>query len=65
MSSGFTHAKTNVSEIRRVLQIKGRRNVRALEVDMNWSSFNQGDCFIIEIDNVRTVLVVFFVIYTF
>jgi len=51
VSSGFTHAKTNVSEIRRVLQIKGRRNVRALEVDMNWSSFNQGDCFIIEIDN--------------
>jgi len=51
VKSGFSEVKTNVNEIKRVLHIKGRRSVRATEVDMSWSSFNQGDCFIIEIDN--------------
>lgn len=49
--SGFSHAKTNMSEIKRVLHIKGRRSVRATEVAMSWSSFNHGDCFIVEINN--------------
>uniref|UniRef100_A0A8C7QA39 Scinderin like a n=1 Tax=Oncorhynchus mykiss TaxID=8022 RepID=A0A8C7QA39_ONCMY len=33
----------------RLLHIKGRRAIRATEVDMSWSSFNRGDCFIIDL----------------
>lgn len=38
--------------MQRVLQVKGRRVVRATEVPVSWDSFNQGDCFILDLGNV-------------
>uniref|UniRef100_A0A8D3E074 Scinderin like a n=1 Tax=Scophthalmus maximus TaxID=52904 RepID=A0A8D3E074_SCOMX len=35
--------------VKRLLHLKGRSSVRATEVDMSWGSFNQGDCFIIDL----------------
>ncbi|XP_069815447.1 scinderin-like [Dendropsophus ebraccatus] len=49
VASGFTHVVTNDLTARRVLHIKGRRVVRATEVPFSWSSFNTGDCFIIDV----------------
>lgn len=51
VASGFKHARTNVSDVKRLLHVKGRRSVRATEVEMNWKSFNQGDIFIVEVEN--------------
>lgn len=38
--------------MQRVLQVKGRRVVRATEVPVSWDSFNQGDCFILDLGSV-------------
>ncbi|CAJ1059725.1 scinderin like a [Xyrichtys novacula] len=51
IASGFKQVVQN--SIRpTVLHVKGRRNITAMEVDMNWSSFNNGDCFIIDLGKV-------------
>uniref|UniRef100_A0A4W5M755 Scinderin like a n=1 Tax=Hucho hucho TaxID=62062 RepID=A0A4W5M755_9TELE len=49
VASGFQHVVTNEMNVKRLLHIKGRRVIRATEVDMSWSSFNSGDCFIIDL----------------
>uniref|UniRef100_A0A8C4Q0L1 Scinderin like a n=1 Tax=Eptatretus burgeri TaxID=7764 RepID=A0A8C4Q0L1_EPTBU len=49
VKSGFRHVQTNTTDVKRLLHVKGRRNVRAYEVPFSWSSFNQGDCFIIDL----------------
>ncbi|XP_072220495.1 scinderin like b [Leuresthes tenuis] len=49
VSSGFKHVMTNDMNVKRLLHVKGRRAIRATEVDMSWSSFNKGDCFIIDL----------------
>uniref|UniRef100_A0A8C8I328 Macrophage-capping protein n=1 Tax=Oncorhynchus tshawytscha TaxID=74940 RepID=A0A8C8I328_ONCTS len=49
VASGFQHVVTNDMNVKRLLHIKGRRAIRATEVDMSWSSFNRGDCFIIDL----------------
>ncbi|KAM4687602.1 scinderin [Discoglossus pictus] len=49
VASGFQHVVTNDLAAERLLHIKGRRVVRATEVPLNWSSFNSGDCFIIDL----------------
>ncbi|KAE8596364.1 hypothetical protein XENTR_v10016071 [Xenopus tropicalis] len=49
IASGFQHVITNDLSARRLLHIKGRRVVRATEVPLSWSSFNSGDCFIIDV----------------
>ncbi|KAM6902714.1 LOW QUALITY PROTEIN: gelsolin-like [Xenentodon cancila] len=51
VASGFKHVVTNEVTVQRVLQIKGRRVVRATEVAVSWDSFNQGDCFILDLGN--------------
>ncbi|XP_078264370.1 scinderin like b [Rhinoraja longicauda] len=48
VASGFTHAVTNDDTAKRLLHVKGKRNVRATEVPFAWSSFNKEDCFIID-----------------
>lgn len=53
MASGFRHVETNEVEVQRLLQVKGRRVVRATEVPVSWDSFNQGDCFILDLGQVR------------
>ncbi|XP_035032640.1 scinderin like a [Hippoglossus stenolepis] len=47
ISSGFQHVTKET--VKRLLHIKGRRAIRAKEVDMSWDSFNKGDCFIIDL----------------
>lgn len=51
VASGFKKTETNVSLSKRLLHVKGRRSVRATEVPMKWSSFNHGDCFILDYGN--------------
>ncbi|KAM4578551.1 gelsolin-like [Fundulus diaphanus] len=49
VASGFNHVVTNEVEVQRLLQVKGRRVVRATEVPVSWESFNQGDSFILDL----------------
>ncbi|XP_075435078.1 gelsolin isoform X2 [Ascaphus truei] len=49
VASGFTHVVPNDVDIQRLLQVKGRRLARATEVPVGWESFNQGDCFILDL----------------
>nr|XP_046247771.1 scinderin like a [Scatophagus argus] len=49
VASGFNHVVTNDVNVKRLLHVKGRRMIRASEVDLNWKSFNSGDCFIIDL----------------
>uniref|UniRef100_A0AAQ5YST0 Gelsolin n=1 Tax=Amphiprion ocellaris TaxID=80972 RepID=A0AAQ5YST0_AMPOC len=51
VASGFKHVVTNEVVVQRVFQVKGRRVVRATEVPVSWDSFNQGDCFILDLGN--------------
>ncbi|KAL6104316.1 vill [Pungitius sinensis] len=49
VASGFQHVVTNDMNVKRLLHIKGRRAIRATEVDLSWGSFNKGDCFIVDL----------------
>ncbi|KAM8850852.1 scinderin like b isoform 2-T3 [Spinachia spinachia] len=49
VASGFQHVVTNDMNVKRLLHIKGRRAIRATEVDLTWGSFNKGDCFIVDL----------------
>lgn len=49
VASGFKHVISNDANAKRLLHVKGRRTIRATEVDMSWSSFNKGDCFILDL----------------
>uniref|UniRef100_UPI00358EE5F5 scinderin-like n=1 Tax=Myxine glutinosa TaxID=7769 RepID=UPI00358EE5F5 len=49
VNSGFRHVQPNAADVKRLLHVKGRRNVRSYEVPLSWSSFNQGDGFIIDL----------------
>ncbi|KAJ8290637.1 hypothetical protein GJAV_G00015600 [Gymnothorax javanicus] len=49
VDSGFRHVITNDLTAERLFHIKGRRVVRAKEVPLTWSSFNKGDCFIVDL----------------
>lgn len=42
------------SEVKRLLWVRGRQQVRADEVEMKWSSLNKADCFIFDMGNVNT-----------
>lgn len=52
MESGFRRAPGS-GTVQRLYQIKGKRNIRAKEVELAWSSFNKGDCFILDLGEVR------------
>uniref|UniRef100_A0A8C5R9X7 Gelsolin n=1 Tax=Leptobrachium leishanense TaxID=445787 RepID=A0A8C5R9X7_9ANUR len=49
VASGFTHVVPNNVDVKRLLQVKGRRLARATEVPVGWESFNKGDCFILDL----------------
>jgi len=52
-ASGFTHAVPNdFSAIKRLMWVRGRRQVRADVVPMSWSSINNSDCFIVDMGTV-------------
>ncbi|XP_053529670.1 scinderin like b [Ictalurus punctatus] len=49
VASGFNHVVTNEANVKRLLHVKGRRVIRATEVNFSWASFNKGDCFIVDL----------------
>lgn len=54
MASGLRHMVTNDVEVKRLLQVKGRRVLRATEIrPVSWESFNKGDTFILDLGQVR------------
>ncbi|XP_019363628.1 PREDICTED: villin-like protein [Gavialis gangeticus] len=52
VASGFKHVETNVYNIKRLLQVKGKKHVSATEVDLSWDSFNKGDVFLLDLGKV-------------
>lgn len=56
VASGFRHVVPNEVVVQRLFQVKGRRVVRATEVPVSWESFNNGDCFILDLGNVSPAL---------
>ncbi|KTF76269.1 hypothetical protein cypCar_00038790, partial [Cyprinus carpio] len=49
VESGFRKSQSGSGPVKRLYQIKGKRNIRAKEVDLSWKSFNKGDCFILDL----------------
>uniref|UniRef100_A0A4D5R9Y8 Gelsolin, cytoplasmic n=1 Tax=Scolopendra viridis TaxID=118503 RepID=A0A4D5R9Y8_SCOVI len=47
VASGFKHVDPDVT-VKRLLQVKGKRRVRAMQVPLNIDSMNKGDCFILD-----------------
>lgn len=56
VESGFRRPQDS-GTVHRLYQIKGKRNIRAKEVELSWSSFNKGDCFILDLGEVGTLTV--------
>ncbi|KAG7477407.1 hypothetical protein MATL_G00069360 [Megalops atlanticus] len=54
VASGMRHTETNTYDIKRLLHVKGKRRVTAMEVEMSWKSFNLGDVFLLDIG--KTIL---------
>ncbi|XP_077339788.1 advillin [Lithobates pipiens] len=52
VASGMKHVDTNTYDVKRLLHVKGKRNVTATEVALNWSSFNLGDVFLLDLGRV-------------
>ncbi|CAN9506309.1 unnamed protein product [Ophioblennius macclurei] len=48
VASGFNHVETNAYNVLRLLHVKGRKHVAATEVEVAWSSFNNGDIFLLD-----------------
>lgn len=48
VESGFRRPQ-GAGPVHRLYQVKGKRNIRAKEVELSWSSFNKGDCFILDL----------------
>ncbi|KAJ8416664.1 hypothetical protein AAFF_G00325420 [Aldrovandia affinis] len=49
VDSGFRRTPSGSGPVHRLYQIKGKRNIRAKEVELSWESFNKGDCFILDL----------------
>ncbi|KAF4084753.1 hypothetical protein AMELA_G00109650 [Ameiurus melas] len=49
VESGFRKQQSGSGVVQRLYHIKGKKNIRAKEVELNWSSFNKGDCFILDL----------------
>ncbi|XP_048414224.1 advillin isoform X2 [Stegostoma tigrinum] len=52
VASGFKHVETNMYNIKRLLHVKGKKNITATEVDVSWNSFNSGDVFLLDLGKV-------------
>ncbi|XP_044159316.1 villin-1 [Bufo gargarizans] len=48
-ASGMKQVETNTYNIKRLLHVKGKKNVLAGEVPLQWSSFNSGDVFLVDL----------------
>lgn len=47
IASGFAHVDPDAFE-KKLLQVKGKRNVRVREIPLDVSSMNKGDCFVLD-----------------
>ncbi|CAI9621768.1 unnamed protein product [Staurois parvus] len=52
VASGMKHVDTNTYDVKRLLHVKGKRNVTATEVELSWNSFNIGDVFLLDLGRV-------------
>ncbi|XP_043302432.1 advillin isoform X2 [Cervus canadensis] len=52
VASGMRHVETNTYNVKRLLHVKGKRSIRAAEVEMSWDSFNRGDVFLLDLGKV-------------
>ncbi|XP_074708395.1 macrophage-capping protein [Strix uralensis] len=44
-----THPGAGTGPVRKLYQVKGKKNIRASEREPSWASFNTGDCFILDL----------------
>ncbi|KAM3916275.1 villin-1 isoform 1-T3 [Leptodactylus fuscus] len=49
VASGMKQVETNTYNVKRLLHVKGKKNVLAGEVPFHWSSFNTGDVFLVDL----------------
>lgn len=50
VESAFHKTSTGApAAIKKLYQVKGKKNIRATERALNWDSFNTGDCFILDL----------------
>ncbi|XP_052449656.1 macrophage-capping protein-like isoform X2 [Carassius gibelio] len=49
VESGFKSARSRTGPVTHLYQVKGKKNIRAREVELGWGSFNKGDCFILDL----------------
>ncbi|MEE6488854.1 hypothetical protein FKM82_015415 [Ascaphus truei] len=49
VASGMKQVETNSYNVKRLLHVKGKKNVTAGEVAMEWNSFNVGDVFLLDL----------------
>ncbi|NXG43744.1 VILI protein, partial [Psilopogon haemacephalus] len=49
VASGMNHVETNTYKVQRLLHVKGKKNVIAVEVEVSWNSFNRGDVFLLDL----------------
>ncbi|CAL8336005.1 unnamed protein product [Lota lota] len=49
VASGMRHTEINCFDIERLLHVKGRKRVVAMEVEVSWTSFNLGDVFLLDV----------------
>lgn len=54
MESAFhkTNSGATPAAIKKLYQVKGKKNIRATERALSWDSFNTGDCFILDLGQV-------------
>uniref|UniRef100_A0A673KK62 Macrophage-capping protein n=1 Tax=Sinocyclocheilus rhinocerous TaxID=307959 RepID=A0A673KK62_9TELE len=52
VDSGFKSARSRIGPVTHLYQVKGKKNIRAREVELSWGSFNKGDCFILDLGEV-------------
>ncbi|XP_051865688.1 advillin isoform X2 [Pristis pectinata] len=52
VASGMKHVETNIYNVQRLLHVKGKKNVTATEVKMNWDSFSLGDVFLLDVGKI-------------
>ncbi|XP_051965064.1 macrophage-capping protein-like [Xyrauchen texanus] len=49
VESGFKSASSRIGPVTHLYQVKGKKNIKAREVELSWGSFNKGDCFILDL----------------
>uniref|UniRef100_A0A4W5LVI3 Advillin n=1 Tax=Hucho hucho TaxID=62062 RepID=A0A4W5LVI3_9TELE len=54
VASGMRHTETNSYDIQRLLHVKGKKRISAMEVEVSWESFNLGDVFLL--DSGKTII---------